>query len=68
METKKRSDLLLVLQLLNALIQLFDANNKASNRVKQPVEDKSGSNEKSVTLGFHDRFLVAEVFRWGASF
>lgn len=45
---------------LNALIQVLNLNNQGSNRVQDPVKYESSSNKKSITLGFHDRFLVTE--------
>ena len=56
--------LLLVLQPLDALIQLLDLHNKMSNRVKQPVENECNTDQQGIPLALHDWFLVSEVLGW----
>jgi len=46
--------LLLVLQPLDALIQLLDLHNKMSNRVKQPVENECNTDQQGIPLALHD--------------
>lgn len=49
------------LQHIQALIQLIEADNEASDGVEKPVEDEGGEDEEDVALALHDRFLVEEV-------
>ncbi|KAJ6324308.1 hypothetical protein OIU76_011584 [Salix suchowensis] len=55
----------LVLQPLDALIQLLDLHNKMSNRVKQPVENECSTYQQGIPLALHDGFLMSEVLGWG---
>lgn len=59
------SDSILRLKLLDPLVELIHLDDEPRDGVEQPVEDERGRDQKRVTLRFHDRFLVAEVLRWG---
>ncbi|KAL6982840.1 hypothetical protein U1Q18_016234 [Sarracenia purpurea var. burkii] len=55
----------LVLQPLDALIQLLEAIEQMCNGVEEPVEEEGCGDEEGVALGLHDGFLVAEVVGGG---
>nr|GMC91423.1 auxin response factor 2-like isoform X2 [Ipomoea batatas] len=52
-----------VLHLLQAIVELVDADDEAGDGVEEPVKDEGGGDEEGVALRLHDRLLVAEVLR-----
>ncbi|TQD73298.1 hypothetical protein C1H46_041171 [Malus baccata] len=61
-----RVDSVAILQALDALVQLLDADNEVGDGVEEPVEDQGGGDQERVALALHDRLLVAEVLRGSA--
>lgn len=56
----------MVLQLVDALGELIDADDEAGDGEEEPVEDEGGGDEEGVALALHDGLLVAEVVGRGA--
>nr|GMD54371.1 ubiquitin carboxyl-terminal hydrolase [Ipomoea batatas] len=53
-----------VLHLLQAIVELVDANDYAGDGIEEPVKNEGGADEEGVALRLHDRFFMAEVLRW----